>query len=78
MGRNILDFPLDFCGLAMGTFQVLEIRLALAMVVLDSYVLVYTLASDCLAVVACLVAVVDLDLVDFPLGFLAILVDYLV
>ena len=75
---DFMVVSLGFCRLAMGTFQVLGIRLALAMVVLDSNALVYTLASDCLAVVACLVAVVDLGLVGFPMGFLAVLVDYLV
>lgn len=78
LGWDFMVVSLGFCRLAMGTFQVLGLRLAMAMVVLDSNALVYSLASDCLAVVAYLVDVVDLDMVDIPLGFLAILVDYLV
>ena len=44
------------------------------MVVLDSNVLVYTLVSDCLAVVAYLVGMVGMDLVVLPMGFLGFLV----
>ena len=77
MGRNILDFPLDFCGLAMDKIQILEIWVALlAMVVLDSNVLVYSLVSDWFlaVVVAYWVCLVDLAMVVLPVGFLGFLV----
>lgn len=76
MGWDLMVVSLDLCRLAMGTFQVLGIWLAVAVVVLDSLGLVHPLADYCLAVVAHLVGVVDVGVVDLPLVFLAILVDY--
>ena len=70
-----MAFPLGFCWLAVDTFQILGIWLALALVVLDSNCLVYTLALDWLAMVAGLVGLVGMVVVDFSLDFLGILVD---
>lgn len=75
LGWNYLAVPVDFCWLAVDPLSVLGLWLALAVVVLDSNYLVYSLARHCLVVVAGLVVLVDLDLVDLPVGFLAILVD---
>lgn len=48
----------------------------MALVVLDSTLLVYTMAYYCLAVVAYLVGLVDMDLVAFSMDFLVILVGH--
>ena len=48
----------------------------MALVVFSSTLLVYTLACNCMAVVARVVGMVGLDLVAFPVDFLVILVGY--
>ena len=50
--------------------------MAVALVVLDSALLVYTLAYYRLAVVACLVGLVGVGMVAFSMDFLVILVGY--
>lgn len=74
MERNSLDFPVGFCRLAVDKIQILGFCLALALVVLDTNFLVYSLVNCCLELVACLVGLVDLDLVGLPMGILVILV----
>ena len=49
---HIVALPLGLCRLAMGQIKVLGFWLALAVVVLDSTVLVYTVADYRLVVVA--------------------------
>src|SRR3989344_3400610 len=65
---------LDICRLAMDKIQILGIWLALALVVLDSNFLVYSLVGNRVVVVAGLVAVVDVGVVDLALDLLAYLV----
>lgn len=67
---------LDFCRSAVVKAEILGLWLALAMVVLASLNLVYPLGDYWLVVVAGLVGLVGLGVVDFPLDFLAILVDH--
>lgn len=71
-----LALSLGFRRLAVGQAQILGLRLALALVVLDPPSLVDSLAHHQLAMVAGLVALVDLDLVVLALAFLALLVDH--
>ena len=70
-----LDSFVDLCWLAVDKLRFLGLWLALAVVVLDPVSLVYSLAHRLLVLVARLVELVDLDMVGFLLGFLALLVD---
>lgn len=74
LGWHTVAFPLDICWLAMGKIQVLGFWVALAMVVLDSPDLVYSVADHRLGVVAGMVGLVDLDMVAFSLDLLVVLV----
>ncbi len=69
-----MALPLGLCRLAVGQIKVLGFWLALAMVVLDSPLLVYTMADYRLGMVAGLVVLVGLAMVALPVGLLAVLV----
>lgn len=78
MDWSPLALSLGFRRLAVGQAQILGLRLALAMVVLDPPSLVDSLAHHRLAMVAGLVALVGLALVALALAFLAFLVGHLI
>lgn len=73
MGTSVVD-PLDCLFVAMVAPPLLGVRLALAVVVVDSMVVVHTLAHLGLVVATRLVGLVDVDMVVDSVGLLATMV----